>query len=515
MREINSVKNSISAIFANIISFVIAFLAQAVFIRLLGAEYLGLNGLFTNILSMLSIFELGIGNAIVYNMYKPLATKDTKKINSLMLFYKKAYRYIAIIIFSFGILLMPFIKYIVGDITIDVNIYIVYLLFLVSTVTSYFMVYKRNLIIASQKNYIINIIHMIYLIILNICQLLIIYITKNFYLYLVIKIICQLLENVIITYLVNKKFSFLNINDAEKLDKNTEKDIFSRVKALIFHKIGAISINGTDNIIISSFLGVIQVGIYSNYYIIINAINTIFGQAISSTTASVGNLIITESKDKIFDTFKKIRFLNFWIASFSGICLLVIFQPFIEIWVGKEYLLTMPTVSLLVFNYYQKMMRNSYTTFKDSAGIWKEDKFVPIVESIINIFFSILCLKFFGISGVFMGTIISGLTLWCYSYPKFIYKNLFGKSYYEYAKETTAYIMLFIILSFITYFVSTLFFIQNLILKIFVNLIICIIIPNTILIIIFRKTENFVYFKKLSIKIFMRIVKLNAKDVKQ
>ena len=151
-RTNNSIKNSLTSLIGNGISFIIAFIAQAFFIKLLGAEYLGLNGLFTNILSMLSIFELGIGNAIVFNLYKPVADKDLKKISALMNFYKKTYRIIALVIFVFGLLLLPFLQYLVGEISVDINIYIVYSLFLISTLTSYFMVYKRNLIIANQKN---------------------------------------------------------------------------------------------------------------------------------------------------------------------------------------------------------------------------------------------------------------------------------------------------------------------------------------------------------------------------
>ena len=179
MRTSSAIKNSITALVGNVITYIIAFIAQAIFIRILGAEYLGMNGLFTNILTMLSIFELGIGNAIVYNLYKPIADNDVAKIQALMNFYKKAYRIIAFTIFIVGILLVPFIKFMVGEITINVNIYIVYILFLLSTVSSYLMTYKRNLIIANQQNYIINLIHMGYLIILNVVQLMILIATKN------------------------------------------------------------------------------------------------------------------------------------------------------------------------------------------------------------------------------------------------------------------------------------------------------------------------------------------------
>lgn len=507
MRTNNSIINSIVTLMSNILSFVIAFVAQAIFIRILGTEYLGLNGLFTNLLSMLSIFELGIGNAIVFNLYKPIAENDENKINSLMRFYKKTYNIIALVIFLAGILLMPFLRFIVTTSIEEINIYVVYILFLISTVSSYIMAYKRNLIIANQKNYIINIIHMGYLSILNLSQLLIIYFTKNYYAYLIAKICCQLLENIIINIKANNDYKYLDTKSANKLDNETEKDIFSRVKALFFHKIGGIIINGTDNIIISMFLGLTQVGLYTNYYTITAALTSLFGQIISSATASVGNLLISNDKEKSYEVFDKMRFLNSWISIFSAASFLAIVQPFIKIWVGEEYLLGIGTVAVIAFNYFQKMQRNSYSTFKDSAGIWREDKFVPLIESLLNIIFSIICLKIFGLAGVFMGTIISGLALWCYSYPKFVYKKLFNRSYKNYALETLGYILLFILVALPTYLVSTVLIVNNVLLQIVIKAIICLIIPNLILLIVFRKNKNLKYFKDLILRLFHKKLK--------
>lgn len=501
----NSIKNSLTSLIGNGVAFVIAFIAQAIFIKLLGAEYLGLNGLFTNILSMLSIFELGIGNAIVFNLYKPVAENDTKKIAALMNFYKKAYHIIASLILAFGLLLLPFISYFVSNISININIYIVYLLFLFSTVTSYFMVYKRNLIIANQKNYIINIFHTIYLIILNLSQLVILYFTKNYYLYLIIKIICQILENILISIYATKNYDYLKINKNEKISNEIEKDIFSRVKALIYHKVGAMIVLGTDNIIISKFFGLVSVGLYNNYYTVTNGITTLFSQVISTTTASVGNLLVSKNADKKYEVFKKMRFLNSWISIFTSVSLLVMIQPFISVWVGEKYKLDMFVVIWIVFNYFQTMQISTYNTFKDSAGIWREDKFVPLIQAGLNIVFSIICLKIFGLAGVFMGTIICGLILWCYSYPKFIYKKLFGRSYIDYAKETIGYILLFILIAVVTYNFSLLIKCNSAFTQLIINTCICLVIPNILMTIIFRKSDNYKYFKKIFTKYFFKV----------
>lgn len=505
MRTTNSIKNSITSTTCYIISILIGFLNQSLFIKVLGVKYLGLNGLFSNILGMLGIFELGIGSAIIYNLYKPIAENKEAEIKSLMLFYKKAYNIIAILITVTGLAIMPFLKSIVGEITVDINIYIIYILFLFQTVSSYIITYKRSLIYANQKNYIINIIHLGYLIIFNISKLVILFITKNYYLYLGVMIIGQFLENIVISVIANKMYPYLLDKNVEKLSKDTEKNIFKKVKALIFHKIGTIIVLGTDNIIISRFFGVITVGLYSSYCMIISPVSNLFGQMISSATASVGNLLATEEKEKVYKTFKKIRFLNFWLSCFSGVCLLVIMQSFITVWIGEDYLLPMIVLVTIIFNYYQKMMRNTYMAFKDSAGIWEEDKFIPLIESVLNIVSSVICLKIFGLAGVFMGTIISGLALWCYSYPKFVYKKLFNRSYIDYAKETIGYMLLFVFTALITYGISILVNVSNPILQIIVNCIICIIVPNLILFIIFRKSENFQYFIELLSKMLRKI----------
>ena len=497
MRTSNSIKNSLTSFVGSTISCLIAFVSQAIFIKILGVEYIGVNGLFSNILSMFSIFELGIGSAIVYYLYKPIGENDEKKIKELLNFYNKAYKLICAIIFICGVLLIPFLKYIIKDLTLDINIYLVYFLFLLSTLTSYCLAYKRSFIIANQKNYIINLIHMFYLVFLNISQLIVIYFTRNYYLYLIIKVLSQILECIIISIYFDKNYNKYQVDNVHVLDKKTENAIFNKVKALLCHKIGAILVMGTDNIIISSFFGVIKVGLYSNYNTIISAVSTIFTQIISTTTASIGNLLIYENNEKKYEVFSKIRFLNLWISIFTSICILLIIQPFIALWIGSKYELSIEIVFMLVLNFFQNMQRQTYSTFKDSAGIWTEDKVVPLIESFLNIFFSIVCLKLFGLLGVFIGTFISGLILWCYSYPKFVYKKLFNRSYKSYIKETMGSLVLLVALALLTYNISIFIPIRDIWVRIVVNIFIAIVVPNLILIFLFRNTREFKYYLHL------------------
>ena len=285
MRTKNSIMNSIASLISSLFNAILGIISQALFLKILNVEFLGINGLFTNIIAMLSIAELGVGNAIIVNLYKPLHENNIEKIKSLMHFYRKAYNIIAIVIMLLGIMLIPFLKYFVGEVTVQINITIVYLLFLISTASSYLLTYKRSILYADQKNYIIKIIEIIYLFVYNIAQIVVLYLTKNYYLYLVTRIICQVIENICISITANKKYKYLKDKNYKKLDKKTEKNIFGKVKALSIHKIASFIVNGTDNLIISSFLGIVPVGLYSNYYKIIINVKRVFTQIISSSSA--------------------------------------------------------------------------------------------------------------------------------------------------------------------------------------------------------------------------------------
>ena len=445
---------------------------------------------------MLGIVELGMGSAIIYNMYKPIADEDHEKIKSLMQFYKKSYRIITLIISIIGIMIIPFIKYIVDieSVTVDINVYLVYILFLLETICSYILSYKRSMLYADQKEYITNIIHMGYTILVNTMQLTFLYFTHDYYLYLIIKVMMRLVENIVISSYVNRRYSYLLDNNVTKLDSKTEKDIFQKIKALFFHKIGTFIVSGTDNIIISKYLGLVTVGLYSNYYMIINAVQTVINHIIQATRASVGNLLVTESKTKQFDIFNKIRFVNFWISCFSSICIFVIMDSFITIWIGYKFVLPTKVLLVLVINFFIVSSRSTYGAFKETAGIFYEDRFVPIIESILNIVLSIIFVKKFGLMGVFMGTIASGLVLWCYSYPKYVYNKLFGRKISDYIKETIYYFIIFILIAGFTYSLAILISFDNIYLQFISNVLIALIVPNVIMLLLFSKDENFKYF---------------------
>lgn len=504
MRTENSIKNSIIAVISNVFIMVLGFLVQTVFVKTLGEEYLGINGLFNNIVSMLAIVELGIGPAIVSNLYKPLYDGDEAKIKSLMDYYRRCYNIIGVLVLVAGLLVMPFLNFFVNTKIEFQNfggIYLIFLLFILDAAFSYFYSYKRSLIQADQRNRIINIVHMICYFLMIAFQVLVLIFSGNYILFLVVKLFFRVLENLILSWIVDKKYSYLK-GKAEKIGSEEKKNIFTKVKGLIYHKVGGYLVLGTDNIIISMFLGVGLVGLYSNYYLIINSLYLLYCQIFSSLTASVGNLIVSESKEASFNVYKKVMFLNFWIYGFSAVALYNMMESFVTLWLGKSFLLPREVLLILVINFYMLGMRSSIGAFKDAAGIFYEDRFIPILESLINIVTSLILVKFFGMFGVFLGTFLSSIIVVFYSLPKFVFKKVFDKPITEYYKLYFKYVFItaFAVLStaLINKFTVQLLPDATIFAFLWASLL-SLVISNLIFILIFYKTEEFKYFKNMAI----------------
>lgn len=496
MRTNNSIKNSLISFISYFFISIISIILQRIFINVFDIEYLGLNTLFKNIFTMLSLFEFGMSSIIIYYFYKPIFNGDDDKLNELTLFTKKAYNYIMIIISCVGLLILPFLSIIVKS-NIDTNIYIVYILFLISTIATYFISYKRCIIIAYQKNYILNIVHTICLFVMTLIQILIILLFKNYYLFLICNVIGVLIENIIITIYVNKKYRFINKRKSNEINNSLKQDIYSKMKAYFLDKFATLVIYNTDPIVLSIFFNLKVVGLYSNYIFILNGVDALFNGIISSLTPSIGDLLVENSPKKNYNVFKKIRLLNLFITIFTSSMILCLSQDFITIWVGKEYLFPKIILIVLTFLFYKDFMKYSFKVFKHGAGIWVEDKFVPIIVAISNIVLSIILLKIFGIVGVFLGTIISSIPQWFYDFPKFIYVKLFNKKYIDYYKEMFKDILISLIIIVITYFIVELITFDNLVITLIIKAIVTSVLTLILLFIIYFKNNEFRYFINL------------------
>lgn len=506
MRSTNSIRNVAASLIGQVLGTLSSFISRTIFIMILGTEYLGLNGLFTNILSILSLAELGVGSAIIYSLYKPLAINDTNKIEELMNFYKDTYRIIALIIFILGISIIPFLPNIIVDMPPIDNISFIYFLFLINTVLSYLFSYKKSLITADQKGYIITIYSYAFYIAMNIIQVIILIITKNYILFLLVQVAKTILENLTIANKANKMYPMLKNRNKAKLDKASKKEIGKNVKAMLCHKIGGIVVSGTDNIIISSALGVVLVGLYSNYCLIINAISLIVTQIFNAITASIGNLNAQESKEKSYQVFKNILFINFWISNFSSVTLFILLNIFIELWIGKEYLFSNSVTLLIVINFYMATSRLTAKVYKDSIGLFWNDRYKPIIEAIINIIASVLLVRIIGIAGVFLGTFISTITTTFWVEPYVLYKNGFNKNPKIYFIKWIKYTMTTILSGVITYKIC-LIFSDITWFSLFIKLLVCLMIPNILYAIIFRKSDEIKYVKQIIIGIGDCIIK--------
>ena len=306
MRTKNSFYNTIAQMIYYIINIAFGMINRKILLAVMGVEYQGINGLFSNVLSLLSLAEMGIGTAIIYHLYKPIQENDIFQIKTLMGFYRKCYNIIAIVVFSLGLLVLPFLGFFIGENSLDINFNIVYLLMLFEVLASYLFTYKRSILYAKQRNYIVFIADSLYLLLAYTIQILIIIFTKNYYWYLACKVILRIVENSLLNLATNKWYPYLKVKNAEKLDKAIFDDIVLKVKGTMFHKIGAYVVYGTDNVLLSKFFGLLIVGIYSNYSLIITSVTNVFAQIVTSATASVGDLLTYNDIAKNFRIYKEL-----------------------------------------------------------------------------------------------------------------------------------------------------------------------------------------------------------------
>ena len=499
MRVKNTIKSTASGMIGYVVAMAIGFITRAIFVKTLGNECTGINGLFSNILSMLSIVETGFGTAIIVNLYKEVAVDNKEKIKSLLLFYKKIYRIVASIVFVIGMMILPFLKYLTGEVGINENIYVLFVLYLLDVVISYLLTYKRSILYANQKNYYINIVDIGYHLVMNTCQIAYLLAFKNFTGYVVIKIICRAIENVVISIIANKKYPYITDSNVEQIDEVDKKSIFTKVKGLFFHRVATFVVLGTDNIIISTApnLGITIVGLYSNYYMITEVLKGVLRQIFTSMSGGIGTLLAEGNKEKTYKLFKTILLMNSWVFAYAAISFYFVSKPFISIWLGGEYVLTDLTVLMLAINLYYTGLRQTYQSFKEAAGIFYEDRFVAISESIVNLVVSLILVRAMGLPGVFLGTIISTTLVYAYTYPKFVYGQVLEKSVKSYIVELVKYLGLFAISFGVVYGISRFISINNNFALAAVNVIICFIVPNLIYFICFRKTAEFKYYLEI------------------
>lgn len=496
MRSENSIKNFLVGIGGQVITLVLGFASRSLFLMILSIEYLGVSGLFSSILTMLSFAELGVGTAIIYSLYKPLAEDNKEEILALMNLFKKVYRIIGVVVLVAGVAFLPFLDFFVKDRKGIEHLELIYLLFVIQTATSYFFSYNRSLITADQKAYKLVKIDYLYKILHVLIPIVALALSKNYIAYLLSQIITTFLWNLIVYFKVNKLYPVLKTNAKPKLSPEVKKAIYKNTAALLIYKVAIVVTSGTDNLLISYFFDLAAVGLCSNYTLIIQNLTALVSQGINSITASIGNLSSTESNEKKLSIFYVIFLINFWIYGFAAIGLYFCSSPLVSLVFGKQYVVSQGVLLPMVLAFFILGMQGATSVFRDAQGLFWYGKFRPLAQTIINLGASIaLALLTKNVSAIFWGTVISRLATSFWYDPIVVFKYGFKKPVGGYFKRYLTYILLLAGVFALCGLIINVININSLILNLAVRAIICTVIVNGVFLILFSKTAEFAYLR--------------------
>lgn len=504
-RTKNATRNILWGYIANIVRIALEFVLRTVFIRKIGNAYLGVNGLYTNILGVLSLSELGIGISMSYSLYKPIAEGNTEKIKSLMLLFKKAYRIIALIVAFIGIAVVPFLKFIIRDSNglSDNELIIYYIIFLFNTVTSYCVSYKYTLVNAHQKNYIITKYEMLFKIITIACQIGILFILKSFLAYLICQAVIGVAQKIYLYVYIDKLYPELKEKAVSPLGEEDKLVLKNSVKGTIVHKLGEVAIYQTDNIIISAFINIITVGLISNYTLIVNAISTFTNSMFNALTAGYGDFIVRETKERQEELLYVNQFLAFTVFGIVTICLMVLSQPLITLWLGADHRVDDLTVMLIMSNVYFSGQRMMLSNYKFAAGIFVQDRWVVVVRSIVNLALSLLLVYIIGLPGIYIGTLVQGLIGNLFE-PAIVYKNMFQKKAKKYYLHELKYLLLEAVIYVLLRFITEKIFSEGTIVRFILITLITVILTVSAYLILFWRNKYFIILKRKALEMLRK-----------
>ncbi|WP_309121652.1 oligosaccharide flippase family protein [Paenibacillus sp.] len=483
-----------------IIGFFPAFVLRKYFLNTFGNDMLGLVSLFTNIIGLLSIAELGIGSAIIYSMYKPFAEQNKEKIKGYLQYYARFYRNVGGVIFAAGLATLPFLH-----LFIDRQIHLAdaqryFLLFLADTLISYFFSYKLCMLIVAQDEYKVALATVLSKVSICALQLLVIHLFPNFYVFILAQIFVNLVYFVSMNAYINKRYSWLR-NAQGRIDQEEKSSLIRNIRALFMHKIGGTIVFGIDNMMISAFINLTTVGIFNSYYMVIGAAQTIISKALSGVTASIGNMLTEGNASTAYRVHRRLFFISFWIVSVVAIGIFNTIEPFIHLWLGPGQTLDRLTICIVMLNFYFTLMRGSVERFKEGAGIYHQDRYAPLFEAAINLAASVLLVRWIGLPGIFLGTLISNLSVIFWLKPKLVYNLVFRKPLLDYFRLYFTYLFIASIplaaSAFATYRLQAATGFGAFALNVIVNLLIV----NLSHFIFLRKTEEYTYFKDLIVRI--------------
>ena len=490
-RTKNAQRNVFFGVILKVYQILIPFIMRTIMIYQMGIEYAGLNNLFVSIFQVLNLAELGVGAALTCSMYRPIAQDNTGEICALLKLYRKCFGCIGAVVLALGLVCMPFLPYLVsGQIPKNLNLYVLYGLYLGNTVLSYWLFsYKKSLIYAHQRNDVNSKIMILTQTVQYILQIAALIVLHNYYLYLVAAILSQIMNNLISARTVNKMFP--KYRPEGSLSKDVIHEVVKKVQGLVTNKIGGVILRSADSIVISSFLGLTVLAVYQNYYFILTAVIGILAIVYEACVAGIGNSLVTENEEKNYGDFKTLTFISCWVTSICCSCFLVLYQPFITAWVGKQYLMEFPLVICMVIYFFIYEIDSLISTFKDAAGIWYTDRYRPLITALVNLGLNIIMVRFCGLYGVLLSTVISMLLVGIPWLLHNVFSSLFPE---ESIWKYILYIFKFTILCALSSGISA--FLTNLISKTtFISFLIkgfvAVIIPNIVLVPFFMNSSEF------------------------
>lgn len=487
-RTKNALRNIMFGSLNRVINIILPFISRTVILYTMGTQYLGLSSLFSSILSFLSLTELGIGAAMVYSMYKPIAENDYATIKALLNLYKKIYRIIGAVILVLGLSLIPFLTVLVPEkLPEGINLYLLYVIYLINAVLSYWLfAYKNAILQAYQRDDINSKIASIITPLSYVMMLGSLVLTRNYYAYVLWLPVFTVATNVLRLIFVNKAFP--KMEPTGDVNQELKKSIFKKTAALIGTKLNTVVLNAADNLVMSAFLGLSVIAMYGNYLYIMTSIIGFLGIAYSSMTAGLGNSLQTDSLDDNYRNFEKFSFMNAWLVGWCAVCLVCLYQPFMKIWVGEELMFPFYVVLEMGLYFYVYQIRKIPVVYKDAAGIWWEDRFRPYVCMVVNVVLNISLVQIIGISGIILSTVFSlFVSIPWENYT--IFKYVFHRSSRSYYGKMFLSVITMLVAGVITFFVCS-FFGEG----IFAFLLrgaVCVVVPNCIFIALNFKRKEF------------------------
>lgn len=486
-----SILNILTGLGGYFLNTVLGFACRIVFTRCLSADYLGVNGLFVNVLTMLSLAELGIGSAIVYALYKPLAERDEEKIASLVKVYGRAYRMVGLVVASVGLALMPFLNVIIREQPqISESIYVLYLINLFNTASTYFFSYRSSLLIAAQRNYIVSGINYLVTILQSVAQMIFLLITHNYLGYLLIQTLGTFIYNVTVSKVAVKKFPYIKSKHIKPLPEKEQKHLFANVRDLMLYNISSLLVNSTDNILITFFKGLATTGIASNYTLLVSTLNSLLAQVFNGLTASIGNHNMTESNENRYEMFSFLNVMNFWIFGWAALGIIFCASDLVRLCFGEQYILPKKIPIIMAINFYTVGMMNAIWTYKHTLGLFHYGRFLQIFTGVLNIIFSVILGKKWGLFGILFATVLARAFTSLWYDPCAVYVYGFHKSPMQYLKKYVHYLIVLCCAAFACRLAFSMIH-GSLVFRVILKIIICSVITNIVFIFAFFRTREF------------------------